>query len=136
MTPKILGIDIESLPGEAYIWRLGKQYVGLPQLKRPARVCMIGAKWIGTREPVIVYDERGRGKDLGMMQRAHALICKADAVVTYNGDGFDLPWLRGAMAEYELAPLPPVISIDLYKTVRKFRLMSNKLAYVAPLLQI
>lgn len=136
MTPKILGLDVETMPGLATIWRLGKQYVGVEQLQRPTRCVMAGAKWFGDPRSLLIVDERGRGGNYGMMKKVHALVSRADVVVGYNSDGFDLPWLRGAMVEHGLPPLPPVTSIDLYKAVKKFRFMSNKLAYVAPLLKI
>jgi uncharacterized protein YprB with RNaseH-like and TPR domain len=71
-----------------------------------------------------------------MIRRAHEYMTQADAIVTYNGDRFDLPKLQGEFLLYDLAPPPPPTSIDLIKTVRKFGFMMNRLAYIGPLLQI
>lgn len=60
----------------------------------------------------------------------HDLLSKADAVVTYNGNKFDLPKIRGEALALGLAPIPPIPSIDLYTTCRKLGYPSGKLAYV------
>jgi hypothetical protein len=94
---------------------------------------MWAAKWHGARR-IYQMDERGGTKE--MFEGIAHLISEADMVVTYNGDSFDLPWINGGVVQHGLPPLPPVASLDLYKTVKKLRYQSSKLAYVAPLLQI
>lgn len=75
--------------------------------------------------------EHGR---LGMVQAVHDLLSEADAVVTYNGDKFDLPKLRGEFALAKIPLPPPSTSIDVYKAVKRLGFISNKLAYIGPLL--
>ena len=131
--PKILLLDIETAPAIAYVWRLFDENVGLDQLITPGRIICWGAKWLGQRT-VFYADERAGAKK--MFTQVHALMAEADAIVTYNGDKFDLPKLDGGFVEYGLPPLPPVTSIDLIKTVRKLGQQSNKLAFIAPQLKI
>ena len=127
--PKILTLDIETSPGEAYVWALyGNDYIPLERLITPSRVMMIGYKWYG-KPKVHIYDERRHGAE--MFVQINSALQEADAVITYNGDKFDLPRLHGHMVEYNLPPLPPVTSIDLIKPVKKLGLQSNKLEYVA-----
>lgn len=127
MNPNILVLDIETAPGKAYIWSLRDEYIPLERLIEPGRIVMFGAKWVG-RRGLLQFDERdGRKK---MLASAHALMSKADALVTYNGDSFDLRKLNGEFLLVGLSPLPPMPSIDLYKTARGFGLMSGKLDYM------
>jgi hypothetical protein len=57
---------------------------------------------------------------------------QADAIVTWNGDKFDLPWLKGEFLSAGFNPVAPSRSIDLLKTVKSsFRFPSNKLQYVS-----
>lgn len=129
--PKLLLLDIETAPAKAYVWGLWNQNVGLSQIIEPGRILCWGAKWVG-KEGMYYADER-RGT-LRMVQLAHRLLSEADAVITYNGDKFDLPRLRGAFVEHGLDPTPPITSIDLIKTVRQLGAQSNKLGFIAPYL--
>lgn len=67
-----------------------------------------------------------------MLRGIHDLLDEADAVVTWNGDGFDLPILNKEFLLVGLKPPAPYKSVDLLQTSRKrFRFTSNKLAFVA-----
>ena len=128
MKPKILTVDVETMSGKAYIWRMFDENIGLDQLIEPPRIICWGAKWMGRNE-VIQRDERQGRK--AMLQGLRDLIIEADAVVSYNGDKFDLPKINGELMMAGLGPLPPVTSIDLLKTVRKLGFISNRLAFFA-----
>ena len=126
--PRILILDIETSPHKGYFWGLFDQNIGLSQLEEPGRTIVVGYQWFGERK-VHVLDERDGAR--AMFAKAHAVLVEADAVVTYNGDSFDLPRLAGAFVEHRLPPMPPVTSIDLIKTARKLGGASNKLEYIA-----
>jgi uncharacterized protein YprB with RNaseH-like and TPR domain len=81
-----------------------------------------------------VWPVTNREARLKMLERVHAAISTADALVTFNGASFDLPKLTGEFAVAGLKPVPPVAHIDLYKTTRNMGFTSGKLAHVAPLL--
>jgi len=98
----------------------------------PGAVISVGFKWVGDKE-VFVYD-RGVYSHNAMLQAVYENFTQAEAVVTYNGDAFDIPWLNGQWLQHGFDPPPPVNSIDLIKTIRKLKLASNKLAYVGPLI--
>lgn len=133
MKPKILVLDIETMAGKSYFWKLYDETMGVSQVIEWPRIICWGAKWVG--KPGVMYcDER--------TPRAHMLaglsrtIQEADAVVTYNGDKFDLPKINGELMLAGLQPLPPVTSIDLLKTVRKLGLASNRLEALATIAKI
>lgn len=130
---KLLLLDIETAPAIAYVWKLWDENIGLDQLIEPGRIICWGAKWLGERKTYYADERSGKRK---MFQGIHALMSKADALVTYNGNCFDLPKLDGAFVEHGIGPIPPVASIDLYQTVKKLSYQSGKLAFVGPLLNI
>jgi DNA polymerase elongation subunit (family B) len=126
---KILTIDIETKPNVAHTWGLWKQDIGLAQLRQSGAVISFASKWHGKRT-VEFYSDFHTGHD-DMIHRAHALLSEADAVVHYNGNSFDMPWLRTEFVERGLLPPAPHKDIDLMRVVKKqFRFPSNKLAYV------
>jgi len=66
-----------------------------------------------------------------MIQAAHDLLSEADAVIHYNGNSFDMPWLHTEFLLAGMPPPEPYKNIDLLLAVRKrFRFVSNKLDYV------
>ena len=131
---KLLVLDIETAPVTAYVWRLWDQNVGLNQIIDNGGILCVGAKWVGKHD-TFRFSEWDYGK-LHMLQQIHGMMSEADAVITYNGDAFDLKKLNGEFALYGLPPLPPLTSIDVLKSVKKLGLISNKLAFVGPLFKV
>lgn len=133
--PKILILDIETKPALSYHWRMFKENIGIGQVKEAGGVICFGAKWFGER-PTFGYSVWEHGKQ-AMLEAAHSLISEADAVVTKNGDKFDIPHLMTEFITAGMAPPPPTTSIDLEKTLRyKFRFLSNKLDFVVQHLEV
>lgn len=130
--PRILTIDIETLPGLFYGFSLRQNYIGINQLHTPDRMGCFAAKWY--REPKVhFYSEFHHGRAV-MLDKLFDLMDEADVVSTYNGDNFDLPWIQR-----ELHPrIPaPSVSVDLYKVGKKnFRYLSHKLAYITEQLNL
>lgn len=134
--PRILGLDIETLAAQYWVWNpYKKENLPISMMIEPARMIMWGAKWFGDKR-VSQMDERNSGGPAAMFERIGELISEADMIVSYNGDNFDLAWIDGGLAQYRLPARPPVASVDLYKTVKRLRYQSSKLAYIAPLLGI
>jgi hypothetical protein len=130
--PRILFLDIETRPAVGYAWGLWDVTIGVDQIiDRGGTICF-GAKWLGEKRNIFYSDWQHGHEE--MVRQAHRLISEADAVVTFNGDKFDLPKLQGEFIVANLPPPPPVTSIDVYKAVKKFGFLSNKLAFVGPLL--
>lgn len=119
---KLLTLDIETSPNLAMVWGLWNQNVSLSQLRESTKVICFAAKWHGSREVLFSRD----------ISDAFTLLEEADAVVTWNGDRFDIPHLNREFLEAGLGIPSPFASIDLLKTARKrFKFPSNKLDYVA-----
>lgn len=130
--PKILALDIETKPTLAYVWKAYDENVGYEQIVTPGSVICVGAKWVGEKD-MLFYSDWQHGHT-EMLSEVYDLLCEADAVVTFNGDRFDLPILQGEFALAGFDAHPPLTSIDVLKTVKKFRFIMNRLAFVGPLL--
>lgn len=130
---KLLTFDIETKPATAYVWQLYDVNVSLSQMIAPGGTICIGYKW-NHEKKTHVLTEWGDGWQ-GMLERFAEQWQKADALITYNGNRFDIKKLQGEMCKAGLNPPPPCASIDLYATVsRQFGYDSKKLNHVAPLL--
>lgn len=127
---KTLVIDIEWKPAKAYVWKMWDENITPDQLIDEGGLLCFCAHWVGSKE-FEFYSEWEDGTH-GMAEQALRLLNEADAVVTYNGDKYDLPKLRGSIILAGLNPPAPPTSIDLIKTVKKLGFVMNRLAYIAP----
>ncbi len=99
-------------------------------MKDTSRVLCSAYKWLGERKTNFT-SEWTDGVD-GMLEKMYNVIEEADAIVTYNGNRFDLPTLNKEFLLTGYRPPAPYKSVDLYRTVKnKFRFASNKLDHVA-----
>ena len=134
--PRILMLDIETAPAVAYVWQLWDvNSIGLDQLVAPGRTICASWQWLGSSKVEFGAEWDAEGKDV-FLRRLHEDMSKADAIITYNGDKFDLPKLNGEFIQLGLAPPAPSASIDLRTTVKKLGFTSGKLAHVGPLLRV
>ena len=131
---KVLVIDIEWQPALAYVWQMWKVNINPDMLVDHGGMLCFCAHWEGTRD-YMFYSEWEHGRD-GMAAAAKELFEQADAIVTYNGDRYDIPKITGEILLAGLTPPPKVASIDLIKTVKKFGFNMNRLAYIGPLLHV
>jgi hypothetical protein len=132
--PKILFYDIEWEPAQAYVWRMWDENISPDQLINPGGLLCFSAVWSDTKE-VIFYSKWEHGRQ-AMVEALHALFCEADAVVTYNGDRYDIPKSMGEFLLAGLTPPPPPTSIDLVKAVKKLGFPMARLAFIGPLLEV
>lgn len=132
---KILLLDIETYPALTWQWSLWDKFTPIERIVRSGGMLSWAAKWYAAEETefAAVWSDGPQG----MAERMHALMCDADAIVTYNGNRFDLPWLRQAVElESGLGPVSPFVSIDLFNTVTQFRFLSKKLDFVVQRLDL
>lgn len=133
--PKVLILDIETKPTKAYVWRMWKENISQDQIIEPGGMICFSAKWFG-QSGMEFYSQWEHGQET-MVRQAHRLLSECDAIVTYNGDKFDLPYLNTEFLLLRLPPVPPLTSIDVYKTVKyKFKFLSNRLGFIGPFLKV
>jgi hypothetical protein len=132
--PKVLVLDLETKPAKVYTFSMWDANFTPEHIIEDGGMICFGAKWLGQKE-MLFYSEWEHGQ-YEMVKAAHELLSEADAVVTYNGDKFDLRKLRGEMILQGLKPPPPPTSIDVIKSVKKLGFAMNRLAYIGPLLEV
>jgi RNase H-like protein len=132
--PKILILDIEWKPAVAYVWKAWDENVGVEQVINPGGLLSFAAKWVGDKKAQFYSGWTHTHEE--MVLAAHKLLDEADAVVTYNGDKYDLPKLQGEFLLEGLKPPAPVTSIDVIKAIKKLGFFMNRLAFVGPLLGV
>lgn len=132
---RILLLDIESAPNLVHCWGLFQQNVSINQIMASGYVLCWAAKWRDDNE--VMFDSINKSGSSRMLKRIHALLEKADAVITYNGQSFDIPTLNKEFVLKGMTPPSPYKSIDLYQTAKRvFRFPSNKLEYIARSLKL
>jgi len=131
---KILVIDIEWKPATAYVWRMYDENISPAQLIDAGGLLCFCAHWVGTKD-FMFFSEWYDGP-LGMATALRELLDEADAVVTYNGNRYDLPKIKGHLMLEGIKPFAPPTSIDLIKTIKGLGFVMAKLAYIAPLLGV
>lgn len=128
--PRILTLDIETVPALVYVFSLRNQnYISIDQIKEHDRMVCYAAKWLG--EPKVAFSSEYHHDRETMAHSAFSLLDEADALVTWNGDGFDIPWLNRTFKEHGLGLPSSYVSIDMLKPARKnLKYLSHKLAYI------
>lgn len=125
---KLLALDIETSGAVVRTFSLFKPMISHEAIIEHPRIICWSAQWYGTTKTLYASEyEQGRKK---MLEELHELILEADAIITYNGQGFDIPWIEGEFIVEGMAPTPPVTHIDLYRTIKqRTRFISGKLDY-------
>lgn len=132
---RILLLDVETAPNVAHVWGIFKENIPIQRILAAGYVMCWAAKWYGEDE--IMFDSVHASDTKHMLERVHALLEEADAVVHYNGKKFDIPTLNKEFVMYGMDPPTPYKQIDLYLVVRStFKFPSNKLDYVLKALGI
>lgn len=129
---KVLLLDIEWKPTKAYVWQPWQENIMPEKIIEHGGLLCVGLKWLDEKKTYL-FSEWEHGHK-AMLEETHKMLCEAEAVVTYNGDKFDLRKLDGEFMLHGLPPVPPPTSIDCLKAVRKFGFFMNRLAFIGPFL--
>ena len=130
--PRILLADIETCQALVYTFSLKVNgYIHPDAIVRHPFISVICWKWLGearVHSVDVLSDPSKKGEipEAEMLRKFSAAMEQADAVVTQNGDEFDIPWINGRLCVAVLPPMKPVTQIDTKKiAASKFRLLSN-----------
>ena len=86
-----------------------------------SRDCIINAGFCSSMGEVWQNFTEDPSDEKRVVSEALEKIAEADAVVTYNGDTFDLPFLQRRAQKYGLCEkLPLLWSVDLYRWLKKY----------------
>lgn len=130
--PRLLYLDIEWRAVKAYVWRAWDENIQPAQIIEDGGLLCICFKFSDQKEYQFYSDWTHTKEE--MLYATREAILEADAVITYNGDKYDLPKISGELLRHGLDPLPPVTSIDLIKTIKKQGFFMNRLAFIGPFL--
>lgn len=133
MKPRILALDIETAPIEAYVWQLWDQNVAVNQIKTDWSILSWAAKWVG--EPRIFYMDQRNSKnarnDRKIVKAMRNLLNEADIILTQNGKKFDGPKINSRIVINGLKPPSSYRHIDTRVLAKKhFGFTSNSLEYM------
>ena len=129
---KLLFLDIEWAPVKAYVWRAWDENIGNDQIIEDGGLLCICMKF--SDDPTYHFYSTWTHTKEEMLIATREAIIEADAVLTYNGDKYDLPKIQGELLRHSLPPMPPVTSIDLIRTVAKMGFFKKALGFVGPFL--
>ena len=133
--PRILTLDIETSPALCWSFQMWNTNISPGQIVQPTRVISFAAKWLG--EKTVIFKSEFHHGDHHMVESAFALLDEADALVTYNGDKFDIPHLNREFQLWGMGVPSPYVSVDLYKVVKRNQIyMSHKLGYITEQLDL
>lgn len=129
---KALVLDIETGPNLGWVWGLWDQNVSLGQIESTGSVLCFAAKWLGDPQTKTIFKSVHHDGEAEMIEEAWRLIDEADAVIHYNGRGFDIKHLNREFLLAGLNPPSPHKDIDLLTIARsRFKFLSNKLDFVS-----
>lgn len=132
---KLLTIDIETRPINAYVWRLRDENIGINQIIEPGGILSFAAKWNG--RPGVEFACTWEDGEAKMLRKAHKLLSEADAVIGWNSQRFDTRWLNGQFLKHGMTRPKPYANVDLMRSVRHYTaLPSYKLDFVARFLGV
>lgn len=135
--PKIITLDIETSPIQAYTWGLWKQNIGLNQIIRDWSILSYAAKTMGERH--VRYMDTGDMPDPYddslVLVGLWAELDEADIVIVQNGIKFDLRKINARFLARGMRPPSPYKVVDTMLEARKVAaLTSNKLEWLAAVL--
>jgi len=134
--PKVVAIDIETAPLEAYTWGIWEQNVALDQIKTDWSILSFSAKWLHERK-IIYADTGGRGPDKvrddsELLKQLWDVLDAADIVVAQNGKAFDIKKINARLIRAGFPPYSPIRIVDTMLVAKKaFAFTSTKLAFLS-----
>lgn len=131
--PKILVLDIETLPMIVYTWDLFPERIGLDQVIEDWSVASWSAKWYGESEMFYmdVRECKELRNDKAILKEMWNLIDQADIVVTQNGKSFDIKKLNARFFKHKMKPTTTFRHYDTkIMAKRYFKFTSNRLAFM------
>ena len=132
---KLLMWDLENSAATGRHWGLFDQNIGLNQVVDPGRIMSFAARWYGAPKKDVVFRSVFHDGQQTMLESAYDLLDEADALVSWNGAGFDTKKMNWEFELHKIrggGPYSPVKEIDLMKEhKRNFRTLSNKLEFVS-----
>lgn len=127
--PKVLLLDIETMPMEVYTWGIWEQNIGLNMIIADWSLASFAGKWLDSDE-MIYFDQRKKRNfrdDKEITEKVWELIDQAGVIITKNGKRFDERKLNEKFMQHGLTPPSKPKHIDVEVMFKRVtRLTSNK----------
>lgn len=132
---KILILDIETSPMQAYVWKRWKENISLDQTISEWFILCWSAKWLGENEvfgDCLTPEEIQEENDQRICYSLWKALNEAQIVIAHNGSKFDIPKINSRFVVNGFLPPSPYRQIDtLEVSKRTFGFSSNKLDALA-----
>ena len=136
--PKILLLDIETLPIVAYTWGLYKQNLSYENIIKDWCCLSWSAKWLFDDDVlggVLTSEEAKSRDDSRIIKNVWKLIDQSDVIIAHNCKKFDIKRLNTRFKLNGLKPPMPYQQIDTLEVARKyFSFSSNRLDYIGKIM--
>jgi hypothetical protein len=134
--PKILLVDIETMPIIAHVWSLWENNVALNQIQQDWSVLSWSAKWLDDPKSKIMYADQRNVKNINddkkLLSQIHKLMDEADIILGQNSKRFDTKKLNARFILNGYPPPSKYQQIDTMLMAKKhFAFTSNKLEYLS-----
>lgn len=134
-TPKILLLDIETIPMEVFVWGLYKQRIPHDNVIKDWVVLSWAGKWLyntDTFGDILTPNEAVNRDDLRILSSLWDILDKADIVITHNGIRFDIRKINARFLYHGFGPPSTFKQIDtLVETQKAFSTSSHKLDFLS-----
>lgn len=139
-SPKILLLDIETLPIEAYVWGVWNQNVYPDQIKKDWSIVCWAAKWLFDKKVYgqsVTPKEAIAHEDKSIMGGIWEMMNEADVVIAHNGFGFDFKKLNTRFLVNGLPKPMYSYGVDTLKIAKdEFDFTFNKMDWINKVLGI
>lgn len=116
--PKILLLDIETLPMIIFSWSLFMKTFSPKNIIQPTCILSWAAKWLYSSEiagDILTPGEAINRADKRILVSLKAMMNDADIIIAHNGDRFDIKKINGFFWRHEILPPSPYQTIDTLK---------------------
>jgi hypothetical protein len=137
LAPRILVVDIETTPLEAYVWQMNVWKARINDEAVISKWFMLtwSAKWLFSKDVMsmrLTGDEVKQEDDSRIVKELWGILNQADIVIAHNGDSFDVPNMNTRFIINGLPPTKPYQTIDTLRIAqRQFGFSHNSLNALA-----
>lgn len=131
--PKVLILDLETSPVQAYVWGLFDQTIGLNQVIQRTTLLSWAAKWLGSDKIMYadVRNEKDPRNDKAIVKQLRDLIDEADYLVAHNLNKFDKKVINYRILKNKITRPSSTKNLDtLVIAKRHFKADSYKLEHL------
>jgi transposase-like protein len=132
--PNIFLFDIETLPLEVVTWGIHEQHISTEHILKDWCVLSWAGVWLEDEHPVsdfLTPAEAISRYDKRILTTLWDMLDKADIVIAHNGNGFDIPKVRGRFLYHGMFEPSPFKQVDTLQVARsRFGLTNNKLDFI------